>query len=167
MAGAFDSGAFDPGAFDTSGAGAIEVQRVLTKAVDGVLLDMHLDPVTLDYVDTDDGEWLEVADSRTLVMIQLEQRLGESWESPGDGTEIKAELESGDPVTPEFVAADTARALQLLVADGHIADLVVGPVRDQNGDPTVDETGRFILKVSWRDLASNTPVDMTYPAFQS
>jgi hypothetical protein len=129
-------------------------------------LDMYLDPITLDYVDTDDGEWFEVPDSRTLVMIQLEQRLGASWESSGDGTEIKAKLEDGDPVTPEYIAAETRRALQVLVAAGNISDVSVGPIVDATGEYTRDDTGRFVLSVAWRDLASNTPVDLTYPAFE-
>jgi hypothetical protein len=146
-------------ALDEGDEDDVEVTRVLTKAVEGGLLDMALDPITLDYIDTDDGEWLEVSDSRTMVMIQLEQRLGESWESPGDGTSIQAELEEGDPVTPEFIAAEYERALALLVQDGLIADVVIAPVRDDFGNPIVDEAGRFLMNVSWRDLPTGSIVD--------
>jgi hypothetical protein len=141
--------------------------QVLTRPVDGGgALDMYLDPITLDYVDTDDGEWLEVPDSRTIVLIQLEQRLGDSWESPGDGTAIKARLEDGEPVTPEFVQSETERAMQVLVSAGVISDLTVGPITDATGAYTTDDDGRFVLQTSWRDLASNEPIDLVYPAFE-
>lgn len=112
---------------------------------------MLIDPVSLDYVDTDDGEFLETADSRTIVMAMIEIRLGEAFDCPGDGTRIKALLEVGDPVTPSIVIAETLRAMGLLVDEGIIADI------DAKEGPTVD--GRFTLLLSWRDLASGSPVD--------
>jgi hypothetical protein len=119
---------------------------------------MLIDPVTLDYVDTDDGEWQETADSRTLVMCMLEMRLGSSYSAPADGTEIKAMLERGDPVTPEIVIADVSRAMGILAADGIVEDVTVGT--------DTDESGRFVLVLHWRDLASGSPVDLVYVPFQ-
>jgi hypothetical protein len=119
---------------------------------------MLIDPVTLDYVDTDGGDWQETADSRTLVMCMLEIRLGSSYSAPEDGTEIKAMLERGSPVTPEIVVAETDRAMSILVADGLIEDVTINTDKD--------ETGRFVLVLHWRDLASGSPVDLVYAPFQ-
>lgn len=124
----------------------------------GGSLDQLIDPVTLDYVDTPDGEWEETADSRSLVMIMLEMRLGKSYSAPGDGTEIKDLLERGEPVTPAVVVADVERAMSILVADGILEDVTVGT--------DTDETGRFVLVLHWRDLASGSPVDLVYAPFQ-
>lgn len=124
----------------------------------GGLYDMVIDPITLDYVDTEDGEWLESADSRTLVMIMLEMRFGEDYAAPGDGTRIKALLESGDPVTADLVLAETMRVMNILVDAGVVADVTA---KDD-----VDETGRFTLVLNWRDLASGSPVDLNYTPFQ-
>lgn len=136
----------------------------------GGLLDQYLDPVTLDYVDTDDGEWLETADSRTLVMIMLEQKLGKDWAAPGDGTRVKDSLENtdGDPTTTAFVVAETQRAMAVLAADGIVSDVtVIGTERIGGIERAiVDEAGRQVIKVSWRDLASGSPVDLVYTPFK-
>ncbi len=124
----------------------------------GGALDMLLDPVTLDYVDSDDGEWKETADSRTLVMIMIEMRLGGSYSAPEDGTEIKAMIERGDPVTPAIVVAECERAMGVLVRDGLIEDVTLAT--------DTDEAGRFVLVLHWRDLASGSPVDLVYVPFQ-
>ncbi len=124
----------------------------------GASYDLVVDPVTLDYIDTPNGEWLESADSRSIVMAMIEIRLGESIYDATDGTMIKAMLETGDPVTREIVISETTRAMQLLVADGTIADVLV------LGD--TDESQRFVLSLSWRDLASGSPVDLKYTPFQ-
>ena len=118
----------------------------------GGLLDMFVDPVTLDYADTEDGEWLETADSRTIVLCMLEIRLGSSYSAPNDGTSIKDKLDAGDPVTPDFVVAETSRAMQLLVDEGLIDEISVGTDTDQ--------AGRFVLVLRWRDLANGSPVDL-------
>jgi hypothetical protein len=133
----------------------------------GGLLDMYLDPVTLDYVDTDDGEWLETADSRTLVLIMLELRFGEDWSAPGDGTRIKASLENedGDPTTTAFIVAETQRAMAVLAGDGIVSDVVVVGT-DTRGRPLLDESGRQVIKLSWRDLASGSPIDLVFTPFK-
>lgn len=136
----------------------------------GGLLDMYLDPVTLDYVDTDNGEWLETADSRTLVMIMLEQKFGEDWAAPGDGTRVKASLENEDgaPTLTAFVVAETQRAMGVLANEGIVADVSVKGTEVVGGieRPLVDETGRQVIKLSWRDLASGSPVDLVYTPFK-
>lgn len=123
--------------------------------------DMLLDPVSLDYVRTDNGEWAETADSRATVMIMLELELGASPFDPGDGTRLRALRRVGDPITPEVIQADVLRAGGVLVADGVISDLAVD-VRDTAGDALVDESGRGAVQLHWRDLASGSPVDASF-----
>ena len=124
----------------------------------GGAFDQLLDPITLDYVDSPDGDWKETADSRTLVLCMLEMRLGGSYTAPEDGTDIKAMLERGDPVTPEIVVAEASRVMSLLVTDGIVENFTVNTDKD--------ETGRFVLVLQWRDLASGSPVDLVYAPFQ-
>lgn len=126
-------------------------------------LDQLIDPVTGDYVDTDDGEWAETADSRTAMLLQLEIEYGASPFRPGDGTTVRARRRDGDPITPEEVEAETRRAGAVLQAAGMIADLEVA-IRDENGNVFRDQSGRFTVRVSWRDLASGSPVDLTRQA---
>jgi hypothetical protein len=123
----------------------------------GGMLDQLIDPVTLDYVDADDGSWVETADSRSIMMCQIELRLGEDIYAPEDGTRVKAFLETGDPVTPEIAIAETLRAANLLVTAGIVSD-----VQASSG---FDETGRFTITMAWRDLASGMPVDLVYVPF--
>lgn len=121
-------------------------------------LDQLIDPATLDYV-RDGGEWAETADSRTLMMDMLELELGSSPFDPGDGTTIAARRREGAPVTPEEVEAEVLRVGDILTRSGTIADLEVS-VRDANGDVLRDSSGRFVVALSWRDLASGSPVDL-------
>lgn len=130
-----------------------------TEAGDPGQLDMLLDPATLDYVRTDNGEWAETADSRTLVMIMLELELGASPFDPSDGTTIAARRRDGDPVTPEDVQAEVLRVGDILTRAGTIADLDVR-VRGADGNILRDSAGRFLVALSWRDLASGSPVDL-------
>jgi len=123
--------------------------------------DMMLDPVSLDFVRTDGGEWAETADSRATVMIMLELELGASPFDPGDGTRLRALRRVGDPITPEVIQSDVLRAGGVLVADGVISDLSVD-VRDTAGDALVDESGRGAVQLHWRDLASGSPVDASF-----
>lgn len=126
----------------------------------GGLLDQEIDPVTLDFLDTDDGAWSETADSRSIVMIMLDTRLGRSYSAPGDGTRIAEQLERGDPVTPEFVVAETTRAMRILEAAGVIANFSM-VTTDENGALLVRD-GRFSPELRYLDLASSSPVDLAY-----
>lgn len=124
-------------------------------------LDQLIDPATLDYVRTDNGEWAQTADSRTIMMLMLEIELGASPFDPGDGTVIKERLRSGDPITVDEVRADALRAGRLLASAGVLSDLTV-TVRDANGDALIDESGRSLILLNWRDLASGSPVDFIF-----
>jgi hypothetical protein len=136
------------------GGGAITTRSPL-----GGLFDQLIDPATHDYVRTDNGEWAETPTSQSIVLVMLETELGASPFFPSDGTRIKALLREGDPVTPETILAETLRAMQILVADGVIAD-ATAKVRDDNGDVLRDEAGRTVVRVHWRDLAAGSPVDL-------
>lgn len=122
-------------------------------------VDMLIDPVTLDYVRTSDGAWAETADSRTLMMLMLELELGASPFDPSDGTTIAARRRDGDPVTPNEVEAEALRVGDQLQREGVIADFAV-TVRDAAGNVLRDTSGRLVVALSWRDLASGTPVDL-------
>lgn len=125
------------------------------------LLDQYLDPITLDYVDTDDGEWLETPDSRSIVMIMIETQLGRSYSAPGDGTRIAESFESGDPVTPLFVVSEVTRVMTALAAAGVLTDFSIRS-KDEDGNDLVDVNGRFSPELRWTDLASGSPVDLVY-----
>lgn len=135
----------------------------LAKSALGGYLDLVLDPVTGDYIDTEDGEWLESADSRMAVIIALETEYGASPFDWTHGTRIKAALRNskGDPLSMDFVGAETRRALSLLVELGIIGELRV-QVTDRAGNYLVDESGRGTVLVYWRDLASGSPVDLVF-----
>jgi len=133
---------------------------VMARSALGGLLDQLIDPVTLDYVRTADGEWAETSTSQSIVLVMLETELGSSPFFPTHGTRIKALLREGDPVSPETILAETLRAMNLLVLEGVIAD-VKAEVRDDEGNVLHDESGRAVVRVYWRDLASGSPVDLS------
>jgi len=125
----------------------------------GAVLDLLINPVTLDYYRTDDGAWVETADSRTAMLIQLESEYAASPWNPGDGTRIKAMLREGEPVSLDILQAETLRAGKVLQAEGILSDLTA-EVRDSLGNPLVDETGRSLVRLHWRDLIAGSPVDL-------
>ncbi|HEX6022563.1 MAG TPA: hypothetical protein VFZ00_11250 [Solirubrobacter sp.] len=121
--------------------------------------DMLIDPVTLDYVRTSTGEWAETADSRTTMMIMLELELGASPFDPLDGTTIAARRRDGDPVTTDEIEAEALRVGEFLRRAGIIADFSA-TTTDAAGRPLTDSAGRTVVALSWRDLASGSPVDL-------
>lgn len=125
-------------------------------------LDQLIDPTTGDYVDTDNGEWAETADSRTMMLLQIEIEHGASPFTPGDGTTLKARARDGTPVTPEEIQAETLRAGGVLQSAGIVADLDV-QIRDSQGRLLRDQSGRLLVVTSWRDLASGSPLDLVQP----
>lgn len=121
--------------------------------------DQLIDPTTGDYVDTDNGEWAETADSRPTMLIMLEMELGASPYDPRDGTTLRARMRDGDPVTPEEIESETRRAGGILQAASIIADFTVS-IRDPRGQLLRDQSGRLLVQTSWRDLASGSPIDL-------
>lgn len=122
-------------------------------------MDQLINPTTGDYVRNDVGEWVETADTRTTMLLMLSIELDACPFDPGDGTTIGSLLRDGDPVTPETVRSETERAAGILQSDGLIADLEVR-VRDDANNILRDSAGRLLVRTSWRDLASGTPVDL-------
>lgn len=123
------------------------------------LFDQLIDPNTGDYLRTENGEWAETADTRTAMQLMIDIELGASPYDPADGTLIAEARRSGAPLTPDDIRAETLRAGGVLQAAGLISDLVV-QVRDQSGQVLRDQSGRLVVQLSWRDLASGSPVDL-------
>lgn len=115
------------------------------------LLDLDLDPITRDFIDTADGLWEEASDSRTAVFWQLEERAGESWHGDPTGSRLAELLEREEPATAEELRDEVLRALQLLVDEAVITDLVVAI-----GDASV---GRAQIDLAYTDVASGRRVD--------
>jgi hypothetical protein len=121
--------------------------------------DMLIDPVTLDYARTSTGEWAETADSRTLMMLMIELELAASPFDPRDGTTIATRRRDGSPITDDEVEAEALRIGELLQREGLIANFIA-TTTDAAGRPRRDSAGRLIVALSWRDLASGSPVDL-------
>lgn len=162
--------AFGEGGAIATSPVALSLRPVPTpRAQSGALYDAVLDPITLDYidgpdVDGTDGAWLETADSRTAMMIMLETWLGASYSAPRDGTKIGAMLASGDPVTPEIVAAECTRAAGELERAGMIEGFSIA-IKDAHGDYLSNGDGRLTPILRWTDRATGTPVDLVYAPF--
>lgn len=122
-------------------------------------LDMLVDPSTGDFLETDDGEFAETADTRTTMLLMLELEYGASPFTPGDGTTLAARRRRGDPITPEEIEAETVRAATILQDAGLISHLAVS-VRNSAGQLLRDQSGRLLVRTDWRDLASGSPVDL-------
>jgi hypothetical protein len=144
-----------------SPGGSTSASSAAVRTVLGGLLDQELDPVSLDFIDTDDGAWSETPDSRSLVLCQLEIELGQSYSTPGDGTELRAQIERGDPLTTSTVESDVRRALGVLELLGIIGSVEVNG-RDERGEQLLDETGRALFELRWIDLATGSPVEDVY-----
>ncbi len=143
----------------SSGYSFVPADPILSPGV----TDQLLDPVTLDYVRTVDGEWQETPDSRTTMLLMLELHLGASPFDPGDGTTIADMRESGAPLTREDALQETLRAGGVLVTAGIISELSAA-VEDSNGVTLHDESGRLLVRAAWRDLASGATSDLIFQA---
>lgn len=131
------------------------------RAILGAVYDQEVDPVGYDFIDTDDGEWRETPDSRSIVLCQLEIELGGSIFTPEDGTRIAERLRAGDPLTTAFVEAELGRALGVLEAASVVSAVRVNG-RDRNGRQLYDEAGRPVFELHYIDLATGSPVDEVY-----
>ena len=130
---------------ESAGGGGLASPSPGEPALPGGGADLALDPVTKDAIDTDDGAWLETNDSRTSVLQQLEIEKDAWWVDSSAGSTIAALLRSGEPVTEAALVDAVLTALQPLVVDGLITDLVVEPDRD--------EVGRIVIVLAYRDRA--------------
>jgi len=120
-------------------------------------LNLVIDPITRDLIDTADGWFLESTDSRTLVLWQLEATYQAWWGDPFSGSRTRAIKSGEDPGNADDLRAEVLRALKDLVDDGIISDLAV--VTD------IDEGGRVVLVLNYRDRASGNLVDLAYVPF--
>lgn len=120
-------------------------------------LNLVIDPITRDLVDTPDGWFAEGTDSRTIVLWQLEATHNAWWGDPASGSRIRAILAGDDPGDINDVRDEVGRALQELVKDGIISDLSVSVDKD--------EAGRNALILNYRDLSSGELVDLAYVPF--
>lgn len=123
-------------------------------------LDVMLDPISLDYIPSDDGGIVETADRRTMVLCMFSIEFGRCYSSPPDGTRILQLLREGLLTTGQ-VAAEYTRAARVLEAAGEIANYKI-TVDDARGQPLRDETGRFAPLHRWIDLSSRSPVDAVF-----
>jgi hypothetical protein len=178
--GVFDEGAFDSGSFDVDvtapttpdtsspGSGYVFVPSGFRFAAFGVGsptvvdgLDRLIDPVTGDYVRTENGEWTETQDSRTIMLIAMSVRLGRSAFDAHHGTSIQDRVEAGSLTSPEFILAESARVGGDLADEGTLSNLIV-TIRDRDGRLLRDENGKLTVNMQWRDLASGSPVQTTF-----
>jgi hypothetical protein len=118
-------------------------------------LDILIDPVTLDFVDTADGEWEETDDSRTAVMCQIESREGAWWGDASAGTR-NAEIMESELPTLEALVDSTKRGLQALRAGGVISAAAVAELDSDNA------RGYGSLYLTWTDRKSTRPADLAY-----
>ena len=123
--------------------------------------DRLIDPRTKDYVRTDTGDWAETADSRTIMLIAMSVRLGESLFDPEDGSQIEQMMEKGFYISPEVLQSDAVRIGGALQAEGILSGLVV-QVRDAEGEPLTDGDGVAKVVMNWTDLASGSPINASF-----
>ncbi len=123
--------------------------------------DRLIDPMTNDYIRTENGEWVETADSRTIVLIALSVHLGRSPFDPDHGTVIHELMKSGDLVDPETLQSETIRVGDALASEGVLSHLLVA-VRDADGNPLRGDNDQSIVRTEWRDLASGSPIQQAF-----
>lgn len=159
MVAAFQSDAFQADAFQLDGGPPAPVAAVAIAPLsfDRGAADWVVDPATRDFIETDDGGWLESTDARSAVMFQLEMRYRAWWGDPEQGSRIRAIMSGEDPGDISDATDAALQALQPLVGDGRISDLTVAA--------DTDETGRGVLVLSYTDRSSGRRVDQAYVPF--
>jgi hypothetical protein len=123
-------------------------------------IDRLIDPVTLDYVRTEDGQWAETADNRTSVLIAFSIALGSSPFDPDHGSQIADRLKDGG-LTPEFLRAESVRIGEQLARAGILSDFQV-TVRGPDKEPIRDQAGNLSVLLRWRDLSSGSPATTAF-----
>lgn len=116
-------------------------------------LDLMIDPVTKDFVDTDDGLWAETDDSRTAVMCQMESMLNRWWGDSHAGSLLR-ELLNGEVPRAAELRDECLRALQALVDESVITDLTVN----------IDNisAGVAAIIINYTDRQSGRPADIAF-----
>lgn len=149
--GSFHGAAFDWAAFDVEGAAPIAVPNPLLAGIETQRggLSLLIDPTTLDLIDSDDGWFIEVADSRTAVMWQLEATYNAWWGDPSSGSRVRAIMRGDDPASAQDLRAEIERALKPLVDEQLLAELAVALDVDEGN------ASRPVILIQYRDLATN------------
>lgn len=117
--------------------------------------DQVIDTATLDYVETEDGEWKETEDSSTAVFVELRSREGAWFGDPTAGTQNLAIME-GELPTVDALVDSTKRGLRKLGAAGLIDNVFVKVEAEDAA------RGYGEIWISWRDRASSKPGDLSY-----
>lgn len=155
--------AFEPTAFENTAFEVLSSAPPPTVAPSSIVnpatgsLDWVIDPITRDFIDASDGGFVAGTDSRTAVLFQLECIYRAWWGDAFSGSRVRAIIAGDEPATPNDLRDEALRALQPLVNDGIISDLVVAL--------DVDENGRVVVLLNYRDRSSGNPVDLAYVPF--
>lgn len=120
-------------------------------------LSLVIDPITRDLIDSSDGWFVESTDSRTIVLFQLECTYQAWWGDAKAGSRVRAIIRGEDPATPQDLSDEVLRALQPVVDEGIISDLVVRLDTDENK--------RVVVLITYRDRTSGRLVDLSYVPF--
>lgn len=123
-------------------------------------IDRLIDPSTLNYVRTENGQWAETADNRTSVLIAFSITLGASPFDPEHGSQIADRLKDGG-LSPEFLRAEAVRIGDQLAHAGILSDLQV-TVRGSDKNPIRDSAGNLSALIKWRDLSSGSPATTAF-----
>lgn len=117
--------------------------------------DVRFDPVTGDWIDDGAGAVQMVTTAETSVLLQLVTHHGRWGGDPDAGSRIH-DLDQFTTDPEALIADEARRALDVLVADGEIADI----------DVTVTETapGRVEVATSFRDVKTGSTVVLAIPA---
>lgn len=120
----------------------------------GAAFDLAIDPMTLDFIDADDGTWVETTDSRTMVIMQIESTLNAWWGDATAGSRLHAILSNATEQDVKSIVDELKRCLQPLVNDSVIETL--------NVSSDVDEAGRPVLLMTYTDRSTGRLLDLKY-----
>jgi len=119
--------------------------------------DIKIDYHSRDFVDDGAGGWVEVDDSSTAVLCQIECEEGAWWGDFFAGSQNAAILRSDLP-TADDIEISTKRALAALAQAGMISNVTVE--QDTNASDTANGLGLILCQ--WLDRHTNKPADLAY-----
>lgn len=124
--------------------------------------DIKIDPTSRDFVDDGAGGWVEVDDSSTAVLCQLDSEQGAWWGDPEAGTRNKEILRSDLP-TLDALIDSSKRGMDALSRAGMISNVVIQAIED---DPATEELQSSVgfgdMLIAWRDRHTSRPADLAY-----
>jgi len=116
---------------------------------EGSALDFVFDPKTEDLIESEDGWFLESADSRTPVTLELGSHFDAWWGEGGRGSRLAQMISGEERVEPPAVVDEILRCMQVFVDEGIIEDLLVASDEDANG--------KIVFTIDYTDRTSGTP----------